>query len=1374
MGTINIVGTGGIIEGNLGTSNVNVNLDDVLHFDGVDDKIDTNITLSTTFDGAFTVSAWVKLDDGQGTSRRILGSRNSASEDWFQLMVESSGKVSLYYESNNNSTEAMTNSVIFPNGETSWAHIAATVPTSGNIIIYINGVAQSLDGTKDGDMTGITVGDFSTTVDLFIGCRSTNGTPEGFFKGYIADVRLQDSVLTAAEIGVLASKINVDYTLVNSTQPTGWYKLTNNDTSNSGSGGGTPTVTGTTRHYDEFSVDVYDNSTTTDGTFTVTQGKVEGLALTTGEFDGDDDFVELGSQDGTLRLHNTNATISVWINRPDVSDGDGYQRIIDKSSGGNAANGWALYTHTDGRVYLDVNGGNAIMSNAGVITDAKWHHIVATFDSTNEASMWIDGVENEDMTGVTTLPPSNTTGARIGSWNHSTGREFKGKIKDLRIYDYAVRDDGAASLYSKTYPVTPLHWWKLNEGSGTAAEDYGTATDIDGVMTNGATYTNGTLDLDSSFTMETGGTMSAPRGVMDVAADFNMNAGVWKHNNGTLTLSAAGNPNFNVNTQVVGERELYNVIIDCSGRAGVSYSMHIENSLTINSGKGFRLDAAAAAGDIVLTMGTETSSGTITNNGGSTDAANDGIIFFRNTPAGIGTACTIEGVSSLYPAILAGNTAPHWDSGCTDANAAAGKSTVKLKNVKHTLNAITTGGGVTEADGTGQNGVTIQLTGDCEFGAVTVSSGDELDINGQRAEFSGALTQNGPIADTGGGGLIVCNNYDRTASNSALDNTSMIVTGASGTHDYRSPRFGNLMFNLGSLSDEVSYGPVDGCGNLLFGSGTITTTNSNTWNATDLSIATGGTYNAGDQIVTVAGDFTTSGGLIGKSALTLSASVDNDSVSIPDDNTLDLTTAMTLEGWVKTTGTDSFQHLVCKSGGFYFISVYNAGGGATGKAMVRIYDGANIDAVGTSQVNDGKWHHIAGTYDTSAGKLKLYVDGKLEAETSNSDAINTGSTNLFLGSNDATTNELTGTLARASVWNVALTQAQIREMLFYDFATADSEGTIPDANCVGWWQFDEGTGTAVADSSTSNNDGTIGTPTWAGAGTFTYGTSTLVMAKSGTQTITAHAQFTFYNLTVNSGSTTQMVGVADSGAPFIPTHNVNIQGTLTSASCPIYNGNAFVSNGGAYTFGTAGTSVAGVASFRHVHTSGTIDFPACTTKFLRCEGSGGTTRATGDLTFTTELQVDSGTTFNANGNTINTAEVDVNGGTLNLSNSTLNFATRLVEWNMLSPSTLITGNTTVTGYSAAEPTNVQLPYESASTSSFEIVGNVSNLNAAVATDLTVIGSVTDCITTGTDAIIRQWHHTLDTQQLLDADEAGDDDLRLTKPALDNALELMTK
>ena len=70
-----------------------------------------------------------------------------------------------------------------------------------------------------------------------------------------------------------------------------------------------------------------------------------------------------------------------------------------------------------------------------------------------------------------------------------------------------------------------------------------------------------------------------------------------------------------------------------------------------------------------------------------------------------------------------------------------------------------------------------------------------------------------------------------------------------------------------------------------------------------------------------------------------------------------------------------------------------------------------------------------------------------------------------------------------------------------------------------------------------------------------------------------------------------------------------------------------------------------------------------------------------------------------------------------------------------------------------------------------MVGDVKWLN--VVGDLTVIGSVTDCSFDSSSDNIRQWHHTLDTQQLLDADSAGDDDLKLTKPALDNALELQT-
>ena len=186
--------------------------------------------------------------------------------------------------------------------------------------------------------------------------------------------------------------------------------------------------------------------------------------------------------------------------------------------------------------------------------------------------------------------------------------------------------------------------------------------------------------------------------------------------------------------------------------------------------------------------------------------------------------------------------------------------------------------------------------------------------------------------------------------------------------------------------------------------------------------------------------------------------------------------------------------------------------------------------------------------------------------------------------------------------------------------------------------------------------------------------------------------------------------------------------------------------------------------------------PEVTTTYLLCETSGGTTQATGDLTITTELQVASGTTFNANGNTIDAKEVDVNGGTLDLRNSTCQFKTTGSndKLDLSDSSTLLTGNTLIEGYNATNHTWLFAP----AAGNFEVVGTLKFMSIQNADgDITVIGSVINCSEESgfeNQAMIRQWHHTLDTQQLLDADEAGDDDLRLTKPALDNALELMTK
>ena len=106
---------------------------------------------------------------------------------------------------------------------------------------------------------------------------------------------------------------------------------------------------------------------------------------------------------------------------------------------------------------------------------------------------------------------------------------------------------------------------------------------------------------------------------------------------------------------------------------------------------------------------------------------------------------------------------------------------------------------------------------------------------------------------------------------------------------------------------------------------------------------------------------------------------------------------------------------------------------------------------------------------------------------------------------------------------------------------------------------------------------------------------------------------------------------------------------------------------------------------------------------------------------------------------------------------------------------LVTGNAYVEGYGTGTDRST---FYAPSDGGFEIVGDVKWLkiesqHASQAGDLTVVGTVTDCGYNTTNDNIRQWHHTLDTQQLLDADSGGDDDLRLTKPALDNSHELMT-
>ncbi|MHC4087562.1 MAG: LamG-like jellyroll fold domain-containing protein [Planctomycetota bacterium] len=79
---------------------------------------------------------------------------------------------------------------------------------------------------------------------------------------------------------------------------------------------------------------------------------------------------------------------------------------------------------------------------------------------------------------------------------------------------------------------------------------------------------------------------------------------------------------------------------------------------------------------------------------------------------------------------------------------------------------------------------------------------------------------------------------------------------------------------------------------------------------------------------------------------------------------------------------------------------------------------------GTTSVNDGKWHHIAGVFDGTL--LYLYIDGALEAAKGAAKSIDISSYNVCIGANaQVPGRDWNGLIEDVRIYNYALSQAEI-------------------------------------------------------------------------------------------------------------------------------------------------------------------------------------------------------------------------------------------------------------------------------------------------------------------------------------------------------------
>lgn len=175
-------------------------------------------------------------------------------------------------------------------------------------------------------------------------------------------------------------------------------------------------------------------------------------------------------------------------------------------------------------------------------------------------------------------------------------------------------------------------------------------------------------------------------------------------------------------------------------------------------------------------------------------------------------------------------------------------------------------------------------------------------------------------------------------------------------------------------------------------------------------------------------------------------------LTVADDDAL-RPARLTLEAWINAGGGDYYQGAVTKTSGTGWSDGYGlVRVGDTIRFFVNYWDGPFVEA----PLAQGNWQHVAGTYDGAT--LKLYVDGALAAESEYAEAITHSGNTLALGASPAGAYQLNGSLDDVRVWNVARTAEEIAQA----FAAPLTGG---EAGLVGYWRFDEETGTTTEDVS---------------------------------------------------------------------------------------------------------------------------------------------------------------------------------------------------------------------------------------------------------------------------------------------------------------------
>lgn len=471
-------------------------------FDGSGDYGVIEDTFQSTFRSPFSISMWVKPDDGNPSTDQHIWSTyenpSSGVESWFMdLSLLTTGKLQWrtvkYLSGGGSDTYRKTSSSsVWGNGVASaYSHIIVTVSSSGVPVIY-NGTTTVALTTDESDTLAIS-GWLSQEAKAKVGSFTESGY--GYFAGKIDNVAVWSTSLTSSERSALYNS-GSGSDLTGSSDLAGWWKMdrSNAPTTHTGTAdisvGITATATGAS----------VAGSTTHTGTASISASiTASATGASVAGFANDYSL----SVDGT----NDHLATNFITNTHSLKDGFSSSLWVYLDDNSTTQDFFGRYGNGSARFYFGITGtkvraavGNAYDTTTlshGMSTGA-WYHVAYTFSggSSGTFTYYLNGSSVGTISFTWTSDSGSYEPVHIGglkNGSNTSQNPTNGKLDEIAFYNSALSASDITAIYNSGAPTNLssdtdlVAYWRMEENTGSTVAD-SSSNSYTATLTNGPTF----------------------------------------------------------------------------------------------------------------------------------------------------------------------------------------------------------------------------------------------------------------------------------------------------------------------------------------------------------------------------------------------------------------------------------------------------------------------------------------------------------------------------------------------------------------------------------------------------------------------------------------------------------------------------------------------------------------------------------------------------------------------------------------------------------------------------------------------------------------------------------------------------------------------